>query len=84
LPPVVSYLATLGILGVAFLLLHGLILLLDLPDLAALLLFALPVSAYIAYCTQPSRAALLRFTLRIYVVFATTVLASAALVYYIG
>ncbi len=82
--PVLSLFATLGLLGVAFTLLHWLILWLNLPDLAALLLFALPVSAYIAWCTVESRMAQVRFALQIYLCFGAVTVASAAIVYLIG
>ena len=79
-----SFAATLIFFGVAFSLLHAVSLWLQLPDLAALLLFALPVVAYIAYCTQHSRAAMLRSALRIYASFAAVVLCAGGLVYVIG
>ena len=60
-----------------------LILWLNLPDLAALLLFALPVAAYVAWCSVDTRAAQLRFAMQIYLVFAAVTLASAAIVYVI-
>ncbi len=81
--PVLSLVATLGLLGVTFTLLHWLILWLNLPDLVALLLFALPVVAYIAWCTVESRAAQLRFALQIYLCFSLVTIASAAIVYLI-
>ena len=71
-------------MGVAFSLLHGLIIWLNLPDLAALLMFALPLVAYIAYCTQNSRRQALLSAIRIYTSFAGVVLASTGLVYLIG
>ena len=64
--------------------LHWLILALGLPDLVALLLFAIPVAAYIAYCSYESRAEIIAFALRIYASFAGVVVVSAAIVYYIG
>ncbi len=79
-----SYIATLGFFGVAFTLLHLAILWLGLPDLAALLLFAAPVIAYLAYCTQDTRAAMLKSAVRIYASFAAVVLSAGALVYLIG
>ncbi len=82
--PALSFVATLALLGVALTLLHWLGLWLALPDLAALLLFALPLSFYFAYCTEPTRARVLRAGLRYYLVFASVVLASAALVLFIG
>jgi len=71
------------LLAVAFTLLHLIIVWLGLHDLAALLLFALPVCFYLAYCTQESRALVLRHGLRIYLGFAGVVLASAGIVYLI-
>ena len=82
--PVVSFVATLASFGVAFSLLHAVILWLDLPDLAALLLFAIPVVVYIAYCTEPSRAAVGRAALRIYLSFALVTLAAGGLVLLLG
>ena len=71
-------------MGVAFSFLHSLILWLNLPDLVALLMFAIPLVAYTAYCTQNSRRQALRSAIRIYASFAAVVLASAGLVYLIG
>jgi hypothetical protein len=83
LRPVLSYLATLVSFGVAFSFLHLLIVWLNLSDLAALLIFALPVIAYTAYCTQGTRAGMLRSMTIIYISFAGVVLAAAGLVYLI-
>lgn len=82
--PIPSFIVTLGLFGVAFSLLHFTILWLRLPDLAALLLFAVPVIAYLAYCTQNTRAAMLHSALWIYATFAAVVLSAGALVYLIG
>ena len=82
--PLVAFIATLVSMGVTFSLFHGLILWLNLPDLVALLMFALPLVAYAAYCTQNSPRQVLRSATRIYASFATVVLASASLVYLIG
>ncbi len=81
--PALSLLATLTMLGVVFTLLHWLILWLNLPDLAALLLFALPVAAYIAWCTADSRRAQLRLAIQTYLTFSSVTIASAAIVYFI-
>lgn len=81
--PILSYLATLLSFGVAFSLLHHLIVWLNLPDLAALMVFALPVIAYIAYCTQNTRAAMLASAARIYLGFAGVVLTAAGVIYLI-
>ena len=68
----------------AFTLSHWLILWLRLPDLAALMVFALPVVFYMAYCTLDSAAAILRAALRMYLGFAGVVLSAAGLVWLIG
>ena len=78
--PVVSFVATLAFFGVAFPLLHAAILWLRLPDLAALLLFAIPVVGYIAYCTESTRADMARAALRIYLPFALVTLAAGGFV----
>ncbi len=84
MPPALSFIATVALLGVALTLIHWISLWLALPDLAALLLFALPLSFFFAYCTEPTRARMLRVGLRHYLVFAGVVLASAGLVLFIG
>jgi len=84
LKPILSYLATLVLFGVAFSLLHFVSLWLRLPDLAALLLLAIPVVGYLAYCTQNTHAAMLRSAARIYATFAAVVLSAGGLVYLIG
>jgi hypothetical protein len=84
LNPVVSFVATLAFFGVAFSLLHAVILWLQLPDLAALLLLAIPVVAYIAYCTEPTRVDMTRAALKFYLGFASVTLAAGGLVYLIG
>ena len=82
--PVLSFVATLAFFGVAFSLLHMAIVWLGLPDLAALLVLAIPVIVYIAYCTQPTRAATIRSAVRIYLSFAAVTLSAGGLVYVIG
>ncbi len=81
--PALSFVATLALLGIAFTLLHWLSLWLALPDIGALLLFALPLSFYFAYCVEPTRARMLRVGLRHYLVFAGVVLACAGIVHVI-
>jgi len=71
-------------MGVAFSFLHGLVLWLNLPDLVALLMFAIPVVAYIAYSTQNSQRLALGSAIRIYSSFTGVLLAAAGLVYLIG
>jgi hypothetical protein len=70
--------------AVVALALHLLILWLGVSDLVALLLFAAPISAYLAYCTHRSRASLWRSALSIYLTFSSVVIAAAGLVYLIG
>ena len=71
-------------MGVAFSLLHGILLWLDVPDLAALLIFAIPIAGYIAYCTHNTRRQAFHSAILIYTSFAAVVLASGGLVYLIG
>ena len=81
--PALSFIATLAILGVAFTLLHWLILALGLSDIVALLLLALPIAGYIAYTSEETGKSRFRFAARIYGVFATVTLAAVGLVFYI-
>ncbi len=81
--PLLSLIAALVLLGAAFSLIHLLSLWLRLPDLVALLLFAIPVVAYIAYTLFDSRAEMLRAAMTYYVSFAGVVLAAAGLVFLI-
>ncbi len=62
---------------------HWISLWLALPDLAALLLFALPLSFYFAFCTESTRARILRVGLHYYLIFGSVVLACAGIVYVI-
>ncbi len=81
--PALSFVATVALLGVALTLIHWLGLWLALPDLVVLLLFALPLSFYFAYCTEPDRKRMLSAGLRHFLVFGSVVLACAALVMFI-
>ncbi len=81
--PILSFIATLGLLGVAITLVHALSWWLNLPDLLALLLFALPISAYCAFCTEETHRQMLGAAVRIYLVFTSVVLAAAGLVFVI-
>lgn len=82
--PIITFIAILGMLGVAFFLLHLIISFLGLSDLVALLLFAAPVTAVLAYCTEESKQKMITTALKIYGSFVSVVLCAAALVYYIG
>ena len=79
-----SFAATLILLGAVFILLHLVLVWLGVSDLVALLVFALPIAGYISYCTNESRNKVIASVLRIYLSFASVVVASAALVYLIG
>ncbi len=81
--PLVSFIATLIILGLALSMIHLLSLALALPDIIALLLLALPLTLFIAYCSHESHAQMLRAAIQIYCSFASVVIASAAIVYLI-
>jgi hypothetical protein len=82
--PILSYGATLILMGVTAMLLHQLILWLGVGDLVALLLFAAPISAYLAYCTHHSINDQRRAGVQIYASFCLVLIASAGLVYVIG
>lgn len=82
--PILSFAATLACFGVAFSFIHLAVVWLGLPDLAGLLLLAVPVVAYIAYCTEPTRAAMIHAAMRIYLSFAVVTLSAGGLVYLIG
>jgi hypothetical protein len=84
LQPILSLAITLGLTGVIAVLLHLLIVWLGVGDLVALMIFAAPISAYLAYCTHHSNARRWRAAGQIYASFCSVVLASAAIVYYIG
>ena len=70
----------LGMMAIAFVGLHYLILLTGLNDLAALILFALPLAIMIAYSTEDSAAEMARSSIIIYAWFSAVVLAAAGLV----
>ncbi len=72
------------LMGVVFSLLHLIIVCSGVADIVALLLFAAPIVAYVSYCTQQSRAAIVYSAIRIYGGFAAVVLAAVGLVYFIG
>jgi hypothetical protein len=82
--PILSYGVTLILMGVSAMLLHQLILWLGVGDLVALLFFAAPISAYLAYCTHHTIAAQRRASVQIYASFCLVLIASAGLVYVIG
>jgi hypothetical protein len=75
-----SLMSMLGMMAIAFVGLHYLILLTGLNDLAALILFALPLAIMIAYSTEDSAAEMARSSIIIYAWFSAVVLAAAGLV----
>ena len=82
--PLVSFITTLIILGMVMTLLHWLIFSLNLPDIVALLLFAIPLTVYIAYCTQETRGKMWRSAITMYAAFAGVTLSAVGLVLFIG
>ena len=82
--PVVSYLTTLIAMGVVATLLHLLISWTGLNDLGALLVFAAPISAYLAYCTHHDLRAQRRAAIWIYATSCSVITAAAVLVYLIS
>jgi hypothetical protein len=82
--PLLSLAATLALAAAVAVALHLSILWLGVGDLAALLIFAAPLCAYLAYCTHRSRADRWRSALQIYASFSAVVIAAAGIVYFIG
>jgi len=82
--PVVSFAATLILLGATFLLLHLVGVWAGVIDVVALLLFAIPITGFIAYCTHQSQTQMLRSALQIYGSFCAVVVSAVGLVYLIG
>jgi len=79
-----SLVTTLALMGVVAAFLHLVIIWLELPDLAALLLYAAPIVVYISYCTHQTSAEIFASAIRIYGSFAAVTIASAGLVFLIG
>lgn len=82
--PVLSLLTTLVLTGVVFSCLHFAIVWLKLTDLPALLVYAAPISFYLAYCTEETATATWRAGLQSYAVFCAVVLSATGIVYLIG
>ncbi len=68
----------------AFVGLHYLILFLGLNDVTALILFALPVVAMIAYSSHDTPSEMMRSAVTIYVSFISVIFAAWGLVLFIG
>jgi len=79
-----SLLIILGLMAMAFVGLHYLILFLGLNDVTALILFALPVVAMIGYSTHDRPSEMLRSAGTIYVSFISVIFAAWGLVWFIG
>lgn len=82
--PIISFLITLGLMTVAFVGLHYLILFFKLSDVTALILLALPMIALIAYATHETPREIMRSAGMIYASFISVILAAAGLVWLIG
>jgi len=78
-----SLLIILGLMGLIFVGLHYLILFLGLNDLSALILFALPVIAMIAYSCHDSPSEMIRSARAIFISFISVVFAAWGLVWFI-
>ena len=76
---IVSFFSTIGLLGLAFIALHYLVLFLGLNDVFALILFALPICIFIAYSTHDQWQKIWRTALTIYGWVVGVVLATAGL-----
>jgi len=79
-----SLLIILGLMAMAFVGIHYLILLLGLNDVTALILFALPVVAMIAYSSHDTPSEMMRSAGTIYVSFISVIFAALGLVWFIG
>ena len=79
-----SLLIILGLMGLIFVGLHYLILFLGLNDLSALILFALPVIAMIAYSSHDTPSEMMRSAGTIFISFISVILAAVGLVWFIG
>ena len=78
-----SLLIILGLMALAFVGLHYLILFLGLNDLGALILFALPVIAMIAYSCHDTPSAMMQSAGTIFISFISVIFAAWGLVWFI-
>jgi hypothetical protein len=81
---IVSFLITIGLTAAAFVGLHYLILSFKFSDAMALILFAMPVVAIIAYSTHETPREILRSAISIYTCFISIILAASGIVWFIG
>ena len=79
-----SLATTLVLMGVVASLLHLLLVRLGATDVVALLVYAVPIVAYISYCTQNSRSEIISSAVLVYCSFTAVVVTAAGLVYLIG
>ncbi len=79
----ISLLIILGLMALAFVGLHYFILFFGLNDVTALLLFALPVVAMIAYSSHDTLSEMIRSARTIYLSFISIIFAALGLVWFI-
>ncbi len=79
----ISLLIILGLMALAFVGLHYFILFFGLNDVTALLLFALPVVAMIAYSSHDTLSEMIRSARTIYLSFSSVIFAALGLVWFI-
>ena len=79
----ISLLIILGLIALAFVGLHYFILFFGLNDVTALLLFALPVVAMIAYSSHDTLSEMIRSARTIYLSFISVIFAALGLVWFI-
>jgi len=79
----ISLLIILGLMALAFVGLHYFILFFGLNDVTALILFALPVVAMIAYSSHDTPSEMIRSARTIYISFISVIFAASGLVWFI-
>ncbi len=79
----ISLLIILGLMALAFVGLHYFILFFGLNDVTALLLFALPVVAMIAYSSHDTLSEMMRSAGTIFISFISVIFAASGLVWFI-
>ena len=78
-----SLLVILSLMAMAFVELHYLILFLGLNDITALILFAMPVIAMIAYSSHDTPSEMMRSAGTIFISFISVILAASGLAWFI-
>ena len=79
-----SLMIAIVVLSAIFIISHHLILFIGLGDIPALILYVLPISVFIAYSTNETRAAMMRAAFIIFSTFTSVVLAAAGIVLFIS